>query len=77
MRNQGVEICPRSVIAYRVRRFSIDRTLIDSEHGPCESDLHDKAGVIAFTENELVSALGDFGISLSALELPAHTDYPI
>ena len=77
VRNCGIEIVPESGIAYHIRKFSVDRKLITNDIWFGESELYDQVSKIAFSEEELVRVLGEFGVALGSLDIPANNDYPI
>jgi len=77
VRNHGVEITPKTGMAYHVRRFSVDRELILKDIWLGETDLENKVSKIAFSEAELAGVLDEFGVTLGSLEIPAMSDYPI
>ena len=75
--NHGVQIVPEKGVAYRVRRFSVDRKLIARDVWISESNLVRKTSRVVFSEAQLAQVVDEFGSTLDSLDLPANSDYPI
>ena len=77
LRNQGLNIFPSTGLAYHVRSFEVDRTLIDADSSVSEADLRNQRSTFAFSDDELMRQLESLGAKVESLELPCKTDYPI
>ncbi len=75
--NHGIEIVPKLGTAYHIRRFSVNRELLENDVWIGESELQDKASTIAFSEAELFKVIDEYGVVLGALDIPANSEYPI
>jgi hypothetical protein len=62
---------------YRVRRFEVERALIDADVWLCETDLRDKRDAIAIGDEDLRLKLAEYGVRLDQLLQHFKTDYPI
>jgi hypothetical protein len=77
LRNKGQAIPLPNVRAYRVRRFEVDRRLIDEDKWIAEPDLKKAVDYFAYGEEDLASKLEEAGIQLDQLNNPSTVDYPI
>lgn len=62
---------------YRVRKFELERALIDADVSVCEADLQDKRDAIAIGDEDLRLKLAEYGVRLDQLLQHFQTDYPI
>jgi hypothetical protein len=78
LRNEGVSpsIATRGPI-YRVRRFEIDRALVENDVSIGEPDLVGATSRLVFGDAELRARLGELGVQIERLERPFVSDCPI
>jgi hypothetical protein len=62
---------------YRVRKFELDRALIDADAHVCETDLSDKQDAIVIGDDDLRLKLAEYGLCLDQLLQHFKTDYPL
>ena len=77
LRNKGQAIPLPNVQVYRIRRFEVDRRLIDEDVSIAEPDLKKAVDYFAYGDEDLVSKLQQAGIQLDQLNNPSTADYPI
>jgi hypothetical protein len=77
VRNQGIRLFPASGRAYRIRRFEVQRQLIDAEVFLGERELKQPTSTIVFDDDTLLGELRKLGVQLEDLELPYRSNYPI
>jgi hypothetical protein len=78
LRSQGQAIPLPTTPAYHIRRFEVERSLVEQEDTwLAERDLKNKASIFAYGDDDLVVKLGRLGVRLEELELPANSSYPI
>lgn len=77
LKNQGQAIPLPGTRAYRIRRFEVDRTLIEQDASIAEPELEKKTQYFAFGDDDLVEILLQLGARVEQLELPYRSNYPI
>jgi hypothetical protein len=62
---------------YRIRRFEVDRLLIEQDVSLAEPHLENKINSFAYGDEDLKQKLEQDGIRLEHLDNPSTADYPI
>ncbi|TFV34664.1 hypothetical protein E4K66_30150 [Bradyrhizobium frederickii] len=77
LENKGQATPLPNVQVYRIRRFEVDRKLIDEDASIAEPDLKKAVDYFAYGEEGLASKLKEAGVQLDQLNNPSTVDYPI
>ncbi|MFK4499147.1 hypothetical protein ABIF86_003438 [Bradyrhizobium japonicum] len=77
LENRGQAIPMPNVQVFRIRRFEVDRRLIEKDASIAEPHLEKAADYFAYGEEGLASRLEELGVQLDQLNNPSTVDYPI
>lgn len=77
LRAQGQVVPLPTVQTYHVRRFEVDRSLIEQDAWIAEPDLQNKTSEFAYGDDDLLLKLEALGVRLEDLVLPYKSNYPI
>jgi hypothetical protein len=77
LRNQGQAVPLSSVHVYHLRRFEVERSLIEQDVWIAEPDLKNKTSMLAYGDDDLMLKLKHQGVLLEELVLPDRSNCPI
>jgi hypothetical protein len=77
LHSSGQRVPLLSVRTYQVRRFEVDRSLVERDVWIAEPDLQHKRSEFAYGDDDLSMKLMELGVSLEDLALPYKSNYPI
>lgn len=77
LRNHGQAIPLPSVKAYRIRRFEVERVLIEQDASIAEPDLKNKSNYFVYGDEALELKLQELGTKIEELALSYKSNYPI
>jgi hypothetical protein len=77
LRNHDQAVPLPNTKVYRIRRFEVDRLLIEQDVSLAEPHLENKINSFAYGDEDLKQKLEQDGIRLEHLDNPSTADYPI
>lgn len=77
LKNHGLQIFPRSGLAYHIRSFEVPKNLIDADASIAEREMVSKRSTFAFGPDDLRAKLDELEVEIDSLEAPFKSNYPI
>lgn len=73
----GQPLPTSAVHVYRIRKFEVDRKLIEQDASIAEPELENKETYFVYGEQDLEEKLRQLGVDIGQLHLPYKSNYPI
>jgi hypothetical protein len=77
LRREGLAVLPSVGRSYHIRRFEVERRLIEEDACIAEAEMTEKESLLAFGDDDLRMKLARLGVGVEQLDLPHKSDYPI